>query len=142
MASLASLRSDVMAQRAAEAEIRMQALSMTGIIIGTTPTPAVVAPPSSTTDSNTNNGSNGSGNSSNGSSNGYAVTSIAPQSLSLSSTLSLQAAYSQLSALSRLHLSSANRWLRALSNILTPLQLARYFEWVNIYGHICVQINV
>lgn len=127
MTSLASLRNDVMTQRAAEAEIRMQALSMTGTIINPTANSAATT----TSDSNANNGNSG-----------YAVTSISPQSLSLSSTLSLQAAYSQLSALSRLHVSSANRWLRTLASILTPLQLARYFEWVNIYGHICVQINV
>lgn len=128
MTALHALRNDVSAQRAAEAEIRMQALSMTGIVVSPTPTTTTSSVDGTMATATTTSA--------------FPVASISPKSLSLSSTLSLQAAYSQLSALSRLHLQASNRWLRTLATILTPLQVARYFEWVNIYGHICVQINV
>jgi len=130
MSSLLALRSEITTQRAAEAQVRAQALNMTGLSIAVPGSASVaattcsssVATPSTATLSTTSN-------------------AIAP-CVSMSSTLSLQAAYSQLSALSRLHMANSQRNLAALHSILTPLQIARFFEWVNFYGHICVQINL
>lgn len=62
--------------------------------------------------------------------------------MTMSSTISLQQVYASLSSLSRLHMVNAHRNLSSLRSILSALQLAKYFEWVNHFGHICIQINV
>lgn len=61
---------------------------------------------------------------------------------SLPATQSLQHVHSQMTSLTRLHLQHAQHSLTALRNIMSPQQLARFLDWVERFGSVCITINV
>jgi hypothetical protein len=54
---------------------------------------------------------------------------------------SLQDAYTKVSGLLRAQMASASHFAH-LRTILTPHQIAKFCEWVERFGHVCVMINV
>jgi len=61
---------------------------------------------------------------------------------SVSGTLSLQSSFASFAALARMHTAHAARNLTHVRAILNLEQLVRFFDWVQKFGAVCVQINV
>jgi hypothetical protein len=63
-------------------------------------------------------------------------------SAAASAAPSLQQMFAVFSQLTRLQMQHAEANTQQLRAIMSPMQIARYFDWVQRFGAICIQINV